>query len=51
MRGKKAKEIRRALNIGDGDLKNPIIRRIYRRIKKNYNATPRREREAFIKDL
>jgi hypothetical protein len=47
MRGKKVKEIRKALGF---DFKSPqdIQRRVYRRVKRQYSTLPNSEREGFV---
>jgi hypothetical protein len=44
MRNSKAKQLRKIV----GDLSNQITRRVYRRLKKQYNKVPKESRMAFI---
>jgi hypothetical protein len=44
MNNKTAKKLRKAV----GDISNPITRRVYRRIKKQYNKVPADSRAIFI---
>jgi hypothetical protein len=44
MNNRTAKKIRKAI----GDITNPITRRVYRIIKKQYNKIPKDSRNVFI---
>jgi hypothetical protein len=44
MRNKIAKKLRKVV----GDITNPITRRVYRRVKKQYNKVPLDSRAIFI---
>jgi hypothetical protein len=44
MNNRTAKKLRKAI----GDITNPITRRVYRRVKKQYNKIPQDSRGIFI---
>lgn len=51
MRGKKAKEIRGALGIKNIEDCPPLMKRIYKRVKRKYSRTPSKQRSGFIEAI